>query len=725
MTYPQLISAKLFIPPPRSNAVIRPRLTERLSGGLNGKLSLVHGHAGSGKTTLVCEWLHGSGLAAAWLSLDEQDREPSRFILYLCAALRKAGVSLEPEFMRALQSGSYPAAEPVLTELLHKLEAETKPLVLVLDDYHLCAADATDSALQFLLEQLPQLLHIVLISRELPRFPLARLRASNALNEIGAAELSFSAAESALFLRESMGVTGLSKADAELLGKRTEGWIAALQLAAISLRRTENVSGFVASYTGSHGFIADYFLEEVLRRQPQHIQSFLLRTSILERMCGPLCAAVAAGASETLDAASGGALLSELELAQLFVVPLDGERRWYRYHHLFREMLLQRLPLHDERTAAELHLRASDWHEQNGFPAEAFRHAVSAGDIGRAARLAEGGGMPLQFRGGLDPVLGWLRKLPAAELELRPQLRVLYASALLMTGELSSVEPLLKAAESAFEGGEKEERALDWIGHIASIRAVLAVTRHDAAAILEQSQKALQLLRPDNVPVRTSAQWSLGYAYQLQGNQALAEKAYAEALSGSRKIGHTVIFMMSMLGLGQLQEADLRFYEASETYREVIGLAGKPPLPAACEAYLGLARIHAARGEPDLARPLAMQSLQLARQLEQTDRALAAEQLLVKLEQTGKRGVDRNVIAAATVPDSGANRFPLVEPLSERELEVLRLVAQGRSNREIADLLFIALATVKGHNRIIFDKLQVKRRTEAVARARALGLLQG
>ncbi|PYI56122.1 LuxR C-terminal-related transcriptional regulator [Paenibacillus flagellatus] len=893
-----VVSTKLHIPILRPRTVFRPRLIERLNAGMNRKLTLLSASAGSGKTTLLGEWLAGGPLPAAWLSLDETDNDPVRFWTSLIAALRTIAPNIGEGALGLLRSPQPPSSESIAAMLLHEIDtAVPSRFALVLDDYHEIGAGSIDGAVALLIERMPPRMHLVVSTREDPRLPLARLRVRDQLTELRAADLRFTLPEADDFLGRVMGLD-LGADSVALLESRTEGWIAGLQLAALSLQGRTDPAGFIRSFSGSHPFVLDYLTEEVLRRQPASVQSFLLRTSVLDRLCGPLCDAVVGSGGEgerSASAPSGQDLLEALERANLFLVPLDSERRWYRYHHLFGDLLRKRL-LRSPASAvgdaeggtAVLHVRASVWYEENGHELEAFRHAAAAGDTRRAARLLEGNGMPLLFRGAVAPVRGWLDSLPREMMDAAPALWVTYASALLMAGELTGVEPKLQAAERALEGVGRDEAVRDLIGHIASIRAALAVSRHDADAVMAESRRALEHVHPDNLPVRTATAWALGYALQLRGDRAAAGRAYAEALAISEKIGHAMIALMAALGLGHVQEAENRLPMAAETYRRVLDMAGDAPPPAACEAQLGLARLsyewndldaalrHAelgvglanrfdqsdrvaagelmiarvklAQGETDEAaallekvdhdarrlpfanvqRPIAaVRSLALLRQgspegaarlarehdlpvslarvrLAQGDPSAALAALAPLIERAEASGwederlratvvqavalyahgepdeafkalaealaaarpggfvrtfVDegapmyrllREASARGTMPDyagkllaafgaefpaaeaedeaarrsSARPERPLVEPLSERELEVLRLVAQGLSNREIGEKLFIALSTVKGHNRIIFDKLQVKRRTEAVALARSMGLLR-
>lgn len=696
-----LLVTKLYTPPRRAALIPRPRLTQRLDAGLGGRLTLVSAPAGFGKTTLVADWSAGCGRPVAWLSLDEADNEPGRFLLYLAAAVGTVIPGAGQGVIAALQSPQPPPTDVLLTALANEVAAANVPFVLVLDDYHAITTSATDDTLAFWLDHLPPPAHVVVITREDPRLPLPRLRARQQLTELRAPDLRFTPDEAAGFLTQTMGLA-LSPADAARLGSRTEGWVAGLQLAALSLQHHPDTGGFIDSFSGSHRFILDYLIEEVLARQPLSVQTFLIRTAVLDRLTGGLCDALL-GEAEL----SGDEMLAHLERANLFIVPLDDERRWFRYHHLFRELLLQTLTrTMGAHGVAALHTRASRWFESNGLDGEAFHHAVASGDIDHATRLVEGDGMPLVFRGVVAPVLAWLDGLPKPELDARPVLWVIYASAMLFASKLAAAEPLLQAAEAALHGAPDDTYTRDLIGHIASIRATVAVSQHDADTIMAQSQRALEHIAPGNLPVRAAATWSQGYAHQLRGDLDEAERAYTAALAVSERINHRIIVLMATQGMAMVQEARHEIEQAADSYRRVIELAGDPALPASCEAHLGLARIAAARGDWAEAQARAHEAVRLARQLDSTDRAAASEAFLAEV-------MGRTPLAAQGIPD----------PLTGRELEVLRLIADGLSNDQIGGRLFLALDTVKGHNRRIFEKLNVRRRTEAVARARGLGLI--
>lgn len=458
--------------------------------------------------------------------------------------------------------------------------------ILVLNDYHTIDSPPVDQALTFVLEHMPPQMHLVTATREDPPLPLARLRARDQLTELRAADLRFTPDEAAAFLNQAMDLN-LSAAENAILEERTEGWIAGLHLAALSIQGRADRAGFVATFSDSHRFVLDYLAEETLQQQPASIQDFLLRTAILDRLCGPLCDAVLVNAT-----VSGQATLESLERANLFIVPLDNERRWYRYHHLFGELLRQRLHQQHPDAVTDLYIRASRWYEAHGLDLEAFHHATAANDVERAVRLLEGRGMPLLFRGAAQPVLCWLASLPTAVLDAHPALWVTYASALLYIQQVAGVEEKLQAAEVAPPEDMSDPNIRDLHGHIAVIRATLAVTRHDADTIMVQAQRALACLHPRNLPVRASAAWALGYAWYLQGDRAAAAQAYHEALAASEAIGHFIITLISTIGIGEIEEGANQLHLAAERYRRALALAGNPPLPVACVAHLGLARIH-------------------------------------------------------------------------------------------------------------------------------------
>ena len=376
-----ILATKLYIPRPRPNVVSRPHLLERLNEGLHRKLTLIAAPAGFGKTTLVSEWVAFIERPTAWLSLDEGENDPTRFLAYLVAALQMIAPTIGEGVLGVLQSPQPPPPEAILTVLLNEITTLPDHFVLVLDDYHVIDAKPVDIALTYLVEHLPPQMHLVIATREDPQLPLARLRARSHLTEVRAADLRFTASEAAEFLSQVMGLS-LSAEDIAALEDHTEGWIVGLQLAALSMQGRQDVHGFIQAFAGDDRYIVDYLVEEVLQRQPAPVRSFLLQTSILDRLSGSLCDAVT-GQKE------GNARLEALERGNFFVVPLDDKRHWYRYHHLFAEVLSAHLMAEQPNQVATLHRRASAWYERNGSEADAIRHALAAGDFGRAADLVE------------------------------------------------------------------------------------------------------------------------------------------------------------------------------------------------------------------------------------------------------------------------------------------------------------------------------------------------
>ncbi len=631
-----VIATKLFKPMIRPEAVRRPGLLARLDEGRQKPLTLVCAPAGFGKTTLVSQWLSDIGLPAAWLSLDKGDNLLTRFLACLVASLQSLRIRFDGNLSGMLASPQPPSTEYLLTSLINGIAAASEPFFLVLDDCHVIDAKPVSDALAFLLEHLPGQMRLVIISREDPPLPLARLRARGQLNEVRAADLRFSPCEAAEFLNRVMGL-GLSPQEAADLEQRTEGWIAGLQLAAVSMRGEEDTAGFIKDFSGSHRFILDYLMEEVLQKLPGKVQQFLLATSVLERMCGPLCDAVLQDPDS-----SGQRTLEELDRANLFIVPLDNERRWFRYHHLFAELLRQRLHQDTpsgggEESEAGYHLRACRWYEDNGLEISAFQHAAAAGDVPRAQRLMETKQLPLRSGGGAAVVLAWLKSLPSPVMDARPLLWVRSATLLLMSGQTTGVEEKLRAAEAAIaalpQGAESEEYLRDLTGQVACARATLAFTRYEPEAIFKEARRALAYLAPGNRPFRFTANWTMGMACLFSGDRAQARLGIGEALSLAQTSGDIHNVILAETSLGQIQEMDNQLYQAEKTYRHILQLLDDCPLPVAGETYRGLARIHYERSSLDEAESDGQRSLELARRYEQSiDRYVISEVLLARLK---------------------------------------------------------------------------------------------
>ena len=618
--------------------VLRPRLIEQLNEGLtlHRKLTLISASAGFSKTTLVSEWIVDSRRPTAWLSLDKADNDIACFLTYLVAALRTIAPSIGAGALAALQSPQLPSSQSILTTLLNEITTLPGNFILVLDDYHVIDAKPVNHAVTFLLEHLPSQIHLVVATREDPPLPLSSLRARGELTELRASDLRFTPVEAADFLTEVMGLN-LAADEIAALEARTEGWIAGLQLAAISMRGSTDATGFIKSFTGSHHFVVDYLIEEVLQQQSESIQTFLLRTSILDRLCGSLCDAVLGTPYR-----SGQETLEHLERTNLFIVPLDNERRWYRYHHLFAELLRHRLHQSlssgsEQIDAAELHIRASRWYEDHGLEIEAFQHAAAGSDIERAERIIQGKGIPLHFRGAVTAILAWLESLPKTVLDDRPALCVRYATLSLVAGQTTGVEEKLHTAEAALagspHGGMADSATRDLIGQIASSRATLALTRYEPEAMISESTRALEYLSPDNLFPRIRAIWTRGFAYQVQGDRAAASRAFSEALAISQASGNIRMSVVATISLAAIQELDNRLHKAAETFRVGLQLAGDFPQPFENEAHLGLARIFYEWNDLVAAELHAQNGLQLARQYDRViDRYVLSELFLARLK---------------------------------------------------------------------------------------------
>ena len=575
-----ILVTKLFIPPRRPELVTRPRLTERLDQGLQRKLSLISAPAGFGKTTLVSEWVHHLQSQAskdnhnecciAWLSLDEGDNDPARFLSYLISALMQVE-AIEPArregLLGVLQTPQPPAIQVILTTVINQMTAVPGRIILVLDDYHLIDSSQVDAALTFLLERLPQQMHLLIATREDPQLPLPRLRVRGQLTELRAADLRFTLAEAAEFLNEVMGLA-LSEEDIAALEKRTEGWIAGLQLAAISMQGFQDHAGFIQSFTGGHRLVLDFLIEEVLEQQPESVQTFLLKTSILNQLTGSLC--------DTLtDQNNGQSTLEMLDRANLFLIPLDNERRWYRYHHLFADLLHQRLRQTQPDWIERLHHRASEWYKRNGFIDEAIDHALRAEDFERATYLLEEHIDEIWQRGEQIRLRRWQAALPAELLYSKPRLCILHAWFLLIGGQLDAAEQSLQAAEGALDHKIVQTTEISPLdqnllpgtggmtlrGRIAAIRALIATYRGDVPGTIQYARQAKEYLPEQDLKWRSVVAIALGDAYDIKSETAAASQARVEASRISWAAGDIYLSMIANLKLavtlrtqGQLQQ---------------------------------------------------------------------------------------------------------------------------------------------------------------------------
>ncbi len=610
--YTPILATKLYVPRPRPGVVLRPRLIERLDEGLNRRLTLVSAPAGFGKTTLLGEWVAGCGRPAAWLSLDSGDNDPARFLAYLVAALQTIAPNIGEGVSGMLQSPRPPPTESVLTALLNEIDTVPDDFVLVLDDYHVVDAREVDDALAFLMEHLPPRMHLIIATREDPPLPLARLRVRGQLAELRAADLRFTPSEAAEFLEGVMGLS-LSEEDIAALETRTEGWIAGLQLAALSMRGREDVAGFIRAFAGDNRYVVDYLVEEVLQKQPERIRSFLLQTSILDRLSGPLCDAVT-------DQEEGNVLLGALERGNFFVVPLDDKRHWYRYHHLFADVLFAHLMAEQPDQAPTLHRRASEWYEQNGLRADAIRHALAAEDFERAADLVELA-VPSTRRSRQEAtLLGWLKALPEELFRFRPVLSLHYVGALLSNGKLEGVEDHLRDAErwldATSDTGERpealsaemvvvdEEEFRRLPGSIAMYRAGQSLVLGNVPDTVKYARRALDLVPEDDHFLRGAAAAILGLASWASGDLEAAHRSYAAGMASLQKAGNISDAVGGAIALADIRIAQGRLREAMRTYEHALRLAaeqGDPVLRGTADMHVGMGELHRERDDLEAA----------------------------------------------------------------------------------------------------------------------------
>lgn len=905
-----IIKTKINPPAFKRNMVLRNRITAGLSEGIqNGRtLTLVSAPAGFGKTTLVNEWINGSDLPVAWISLDESDSDPVRFLTYLVAALQTLISGVGDSVLAALQSSQPVSPKELLIMLLNELDATEDDFLLVLDDYHAIDSNAVDDLLTFFVEHMPASMHLVITTREDPALPLARLRARNQLTEVRAAKLRFTESEAADFLNQVMGLN-LSAEDIAVLETRTEGWIAGLQLAALSMQGKTDTSEFIHSFSGANQFVLDYLLEEVLKKQSEALQEFLLRTSILNRLCGSLCDTLLQNENPLAQH-----MLETLEHDNLFVVPLDNERRWYRYHHLFRDLLRQRLSQkHDKGEVVEMHIRASEWFEQDGEIGEAFHHAVSAADFDRAARLLESNWLAMDENFQTGTWLGWVNQLPLSVRRVRPVLLTQIGWCYMDAGNAEASESILQEAETCLKRPleemvivEKEQfKALP--ARIAIAHAYNAQVEERFSDTFKFAEMAQDLAPHDDVFMQAQASAILSGSYWASGELDKSFELMSNWVDTAQQAGNFIFAIAASFGKADILITQGRLHDAMQVYQTALQLAeAHNAKQHTAHHHLGLGLLHHEMGEDERAahhlhnafelgrhvtivdwayrrslaqallkesdgdydaaldfldeaqryyvrspipnlRPvdamkariylkqnrfdkaqawagksglslrdapdflheferltlvrialaehqndgneqhvfdalklldaqlkLAQKQNRLQSQVEilllqafayqakgESTQAMSALEHALKLAEPegylrffinegeamrllisdfrltiGKavhplrRYVEKLMAAfsQSTQPQNQKSqiqnlRSEMIDPLSERELEVLRLIAQGFSNQEITQKLVVALSTVKGHNLRIFAKLQAKSRTEAVARARELGLL--
>ncbi|MCA9940239.1 MAG: tetratricopeptide repeat protein [Anaerolineales bacterium] len=588
-----LLQTKLYVPRLRMSLVPRPRLIEKLNQGLHRKLTLISAPAGFGKTTLVLDWIQRQERPVAWLSLDKNDQDPRRFLTYLVAAIQ----NIQPDFGEAAlhllqepgQELTRLLLESLLTIILNEMIAVATPLTLILDDYHVIESPAVNDAVSFLINHLPPPIHLIIISRTKPGLPLSRLRARGEFCQVGLQDLRFTAEESAHFLNELMGLN-LSPSDNQALTVRTEGWIAGLQLAALSMRETSDTAAFVATFSGSDRYILDYLMDEVLNQRPESVRRFLLQTAVLNRLCGRLCD-VMTGRQDSQQT------LEQLETANLFLLPLDNKRHWYRYHTLFGDLLRDRLQRAHPDWIPALHRRAGQWYAANSLPTEAIHHMLVAEDYDAAIQLIEAIAPDHLVRGEVGTLRDWLQALPAESVHYHPRLSVTLAWIRLLTGEFEGLKSQLLVAEQslmAVESARREQLQTE----IVALRAVIAVEQGETAPGLEWAQQAHALLTADVSDygrfLRGTLASTLGLAYRDSGHTSAATQAYAEARVISESGDSVLAALMASYELGQLYLEQGQLRQAEQVHRHALQMAeerfggGAATLPLSGAAHVGL-----------------------------------------------------------------------------------------------------------------------------------------
>ena len=684
-----LLQTKLYLPPLYSEVVARPRLVERLTEAVRAqhKLILISAPAGFGKTTLVSSWLHKNTQVrdqndesltlpskVAWFSLDEADSDPRCFLIYLIAALRQIDPEVGQTAQHMLQSPQALPVQSLMTTLINDIVLASTPFILVLDDYHLGDDPTVHDILTLLLDNLPPTMHLIITCRADPPLALARLRARGQMTELRVDDLRFTLEETTAFLNSVMDLS-LAPPDVVALETRTEGWIAGLRLAALSMQGQTDKSKFITAFTGKDRYVVDYLLEEVFQRQPEDIQTFLLQTSILDRLSGSLCEAVTGqnGGQDTLET---------LEKSNLFILPLDNERRWYRYQQLFVEFLRGRLAQSQGDAASELHLRAAAWFQENGFLEQAINHTLLARDVNRAAILIEtAAGTILRVRGQARTLLGWLKAIPDEVIRTRPQLYLCQLTALFFTGQWVGIEERLLDLEKILTDRLPTPVDIEKIpanikamlGEIATIRSELALFQESVDRALELSQQALDYVPQENIQLRSMIIQSRGYIFRLNGEVTKASQALTEASTLSQVVENITLGIFALCDLGEVQVMQGQLHQAAKTFQRALDLASEHqawPFPPTGAAYVGMGNILREWNELEAAGQHLQKGIELSQQGGYTGVSRQGYQTLAQVKQAqGETNLATDFLqkAMAVARQAGPNRhLDRVAPIQAR-----------------------------------------------------------
>ncbi len=621
----ELLSTKFFIPRPRPNLVARPRLVERVNAGLDRKLTLITAPAGFGKTTLLSEWIPHSPRQVAWLSLDESDQDPTLFWAYFISSLQALRPDLGDSALALLQSPQAPPIPAILTALINDITTLPGEFCIVLEDYHLIESPPIHEGLAFLIAHLPAQMHLVITTRADPPLPLARLRARDKLTELRANDLRFTAQEAAAFLTQVMGLD-LSAEEVAALEKRTEGWIAGLQIAALSMQSHQDTREFIQAFSGSHRHILGYLADEVLNQRPKGTLDFLLQTSILERLCGPLCDAVTGGSG-------GQAILESLEHANLFIIALDNQGVWYRYHPLFAEVLQARLQQSQHERVPELHRRAGSWHAQQGMMDEAVRHTLAGADYEKAACLIENLAGNMLRQGSSASLIKWLDAMPEETVRASPRLCLARAWTFLW-GPVFSLERADEWGQRALNEkapGLNLEPELE--GEVYALKALIAADRVELALSRELANRALEYLPADSPWLGTTT-FCLGSALYAAGEFSAASTVLTEALQLSQANGSLYIQLIAASFLADMQVYQGYLGRAMELYLQVLAWSDSSiPQKGALVAHAGLAKVLYEQDQLDAALAHAQSGIEQLEQVGGPGAALWLYRTLARVQQ--------------------------------------------------------------------------------------------
>jgi LuxR family maltose regulon positive regulatory protein len=609
-----LLKTKLFKPQYSDRFVSRQRLVDLLEQGIHCKLTLISAPAGYGKTTLLSDWISKSELPTCWVSLDSQDNDLRRFLAYIIASLQTIDIGVDEQILNSYTIQQANQLTAYLIALINQIAASDRRFSLVLDDYHRIASPEVHEVLVYILDHLPPKMNFVIAARADPPLKLAQLRAQGALCEIRAADLRFTTEEAVNFLSRRMSLE-LTPKDVTTLTQKTEGWAVGLQLAGISLSKHPDSHTFITAFAGNDRYIADYLADEALSRQPAHIQSFLLQTSILDRLSAPLCDAVTGRAGSQ-------SILATLENSNLFILPLDSQRKWYRYHHLFQDLLLQRLRQNCQPGALPaLHSQASRWYSDRGMIIEAIQHAFEADDMRRIVRLIEANIFTMLDQGAIRLLLGWLDSIPENLKPGRPWLCVAQAFVLIYAGELEAGESALQLAEGALSNLETIE-ALRMEGYIRAIRAYSCWMKGMGEQARDLVTRALALIPEEEHSLRAFANMVLGGAQIQCYNFEEAAQALRLSIDQARSYGNDHIHILASSHLVYLKHLQAEFKQAEQICRQIISYyeGGKVRTsPAIAQIFTLMADVFAKRHELDLALALAKKGLDISKQWNQID----------------------------------------------------------------------------------------------------------